>query len=220
MPGPPGYRERLELLSGAQLRRTLTRMAAEILERHPGLEGVVFVGVRTRGVPLARRIAGLAREASGVAAPVGALDITLYRDDLTTIAPHPVLKGTDIPVSIDGRTVILVDDVLYTGRTVRAALDELIDFGRPARIELAVVVDRGHRELPIRADYVGAEVKTAPGETVQVTLAEEDGEDRVALLERHDGPAAREPRPGRRGPARPLPARATARRAGRKGAKR
>jgi pyrimidine operon attenuation protein/uracil phosphoribosyltransferase len=213
MAGPPGYRERLELLSGAQLRRTLTRISAEILERHPGLEGVVLVGVRTRGVPLARRIATLAREASGVAAPVGALDITLYRDDLTTIAPHPVLKGTDIPVSIDGKTVILVDDVLYTGRTVRAALDELIDFGRPARIELAVVVDRGHRELPIRADYVGAEVKTAPGETVQVTLAEEDGEDRVALLERHEGPAVRGARSRR---SRLAPARAAARSAGRK----
>ncbi len=197
MAGPPGYRERLELMSGAQLRRTLTRMAHEILERHSGLEGVVLVGVRTRGVPLARRLAALLAEASGVATPVGALDITLYRDDLTTIAPHPVLKGTDIPVSIDGRTVILVDDVLYTGRTVRAALDELIDFGRPARIELAVVVDRGHRELPIRADYVGAEVKTAPGETVQVTLAEEDAEDRVSVLERGAGPAARPPRASR-----------------------
>ena len=116
----------------------------------------MLVGVRTRGVPLARRLArGCGQAAGGEPPVVGALDITLYRDDLTTIAAHPVLKGTDIPFSIDGRTVVLVDDVLYTGRTVRAALDELIDFGRPARIELAVLVDRGHRELPIRADYVG-----------------------------------------------------------------
>ena len=115
---------------------------------------------------------------------MGALDITLYRDDLTTIAPHPVLKGTDIPVSIDGRMVVLVDDVLYTGRTVRAALDELIDFGRPARIELAVLVDRGHRELPIRADYVGKTLTTTRDEIVQVMLREEDGADRVVLLEK------------------------------------
>jgi pyrimidine operon attenuation protein/uracil phosphoribosyltransferase len=114
---------------------------------------------------------------------VGALDITLYRDDLTTIAPHPVLKGTDIPCSIDGRIVVLVDDVLFTGRTVRAALDELVDFGRPARIELAVLIDRGHRELPIRADYAGKTLTTSRGEIVQVLLKEEDEEDRVVLLE-------------------------------------
>jgi pyrimidine operon attenuation protein/uracil phosphoribosyltransferase len=126
---------------------------------------------------------------------VGALDITLYRDDLTTIAPHPVLKGTDIPTSIDGRTVVLVDDVLYTGRTVRAALDELIDFGRPARIELAVLVDRGHRELPVRADYVGRTLTTTRDEIVQVQLEEEDGHDRVMLLEKAAGRAAGKSRP-------------------------
>ena len=171
-------------MDGDRLTRTLARMAHEILERHPDMAQVALVGIRTRGVPLARRLARSMKKAAGVEPPVGALDITLYRDDLTTIAPHPVLKGTDIPCSIDGRTVVLVDDVLYTGRTVRAALDELIDFGRPARIRLAVVIDRGHRELPIRADFVGRTVTTAREEVVQVQVREEDGEDRVDLLER------------------------------------
>jgi pyrimidine operon attenuation protein/uracil phosphoribosyltransferase len=188
---PPSYRERQELMDAARLSRTLSRMAHEILERHPELRGTVLVGVRTRGVPLARRLAALIRDASGVEPPVGALDITLYRDDLTTVGPQPVLKGTDIPTSIDGRTVVLVDDVLYTGRTVRAALDELIDFGRPSRIELAVLVDRGHRELPIHADYAGRTLTTTREEIVQVQLQEEDGEDRVVLLERGAPPAAR-----------------------------
>ena len=174
-----------------RLSRTLSRMAHEILERHPDIRGTVLVGVRTRGVPLARRLAARMKEASGFEPPVGALDITLYRDDLTTIAPQPVLKGTDIPTSIDGRTVVLVDDVLYTGRTVRAALDELIDFGRPARIELAVLVDRGHRELPIHADYAGKTLTTTRDEVVQVRLKEEDGDDRVVLLERAAGPKPR-----------------------------
>jgi pyrimidine operon attenuation protein/uracil phosphoribosyltransferase len=165
----------------ARLRRTLTRMAHEIVEHHGEPDQIVLVGVRTRGVPLARRLAELAEEAGGGRPHVGALDITLYRDDLTTIAPHPVIKGTEIPVSIDGRVVVIVDDVLFTGRTVRAALDELVDFGRPARIELAVVVDRGHRELPIRPDYVGETLTTQHDENVQVLLAEEDGEDGVVL---------------------------------------
>jgi len=206
---PPGYRLRRVLMEPERVGRTLARIAHEIVERHPSLEGVVLVGIRTRGVPLARRLAGLVQQAAGVAPPVGALDITLYRDDLTTIAPNPVLKGTDIPSSIDGRTVVLADDVLYTGRTVRAALDELVDFGRPARIELAVVVDRGHRELPIRADYVGESLATERDEIVQVMLREEDGQDRVVLLgkERADRPARQavprraEPKPPRRKPA-------------------
>jgi aspartate carbamoyltransferase catalytic subunit len=176
---PPSYRERQELMDADRLSRTLSRMAHEILERHPDLRHTVLVGVRTRGVPLARRLAARMKEASGVEPPVGALDITLYRDDLTTVGPQPVLKGTDIPTSIDGRTVVLVDDVLFTGRTVRAALDELIDFGRPARIELAVLVDRGHRELPIHADYAGKTLTTTREEVVQVRLKEEDGDDRV-----------------------------------------
>jgi pyrimidine operon attenuation protein/uracil phosphoribosyltransferase len=168
-------------------------MAHEIVERHPALAGVVLVGIQTRGVPLARRLAGLLRRAGGAAPPVGSLDITLYRDDLTAIAPNPVLKGTDIPCSIDGRSVVLADDVLYTGRTVRAALDELVDFGRPARIELAVLVDRGHRELPIRADYVGESLVTSRDEIVQVMLREEDGADRVVLLEKERPRASRSP---------------------------
>ena len=149
MSHPPGYRERLELMDAARLTRTLARMAHEMAERHPDISRAVLVGVRTRGVPLARRLARHDRRRRRGAAPVvGALDITLYRDDLTMIAAHPVLKGTDIPVSIDGRVVVLVDDVLYTGRTARAALDELIDFGRPSRIELAVLVDRGIASCP------------------------------------------------------------------------
>jgi pyrimidine operon attenuation protein / uracil phosphoribosyltransferase len=193
---PEGYRERLELMDAARLERTLARMAHEMMERHPDIAGAVLVGVRTRGVPLAQRLARRIGQATGKAPVVGALDITLYRDDLTTIAPHPVLKGTDIPASIDGRVVVLVDDVLYTGRTARAALDELIDFGRPSRIELAVLVDRGHRELPIRADYAGKTLTTTRDEIVQVLLAEEDEADRVVLLEKARG-AREKPKPTR-----------------------
>jgi pyrimidine operon attenuation protein/uracil phosphoribosyltransferase len=189
---PPGFRVRQELMDRQQLARTLSRIAHEVAERDLDSGKAVIVGVRTRGVPLARRLAALIGGAVGAAPPVGALDITLYRDDLTTVGPQPVLKGTDIPVSIDGRMVLLVDDVLFTGRTIRAALDELIDFGRPERIRLAVLVDRGHRELPIRADHVGRTITTDREEVVQVMLEEEDGEDRVVLLERVP---ARPPRP-------------------------
>jgi pyrimidine operon attenuation protein/uracil phosphoribosyltransferase len=192
---PPGYAVRQVLMDGERLSRTLSRMAHEMVERHPDMKGVVLVGIRSRGVPLAHRLARLIKQACGSEPPVGALDITLYRDDLTMIAPHPIMKGTEIPVSIDDRTVILTDDVLFTGRTVRAALDELIDFGRPARIELAVVVDRGHRELPIRADYAGKGLTTSREEIVQVQLREEDGEDRVLLLEKGRPRAAAAARP-------------------------
>lgn len=195
MSGPAGFRLRQELMDAGRLARTLVRMAHEIVERHPDLEHTALVGVRTRGVPLARRLARLIAGAQGQAPRVGALDITLYRDDLTTMAPNPVVRGTDIPFSIDGRTVVLVDDVLFTGRTIRAALDELIDFGRPARIELAVLVDRGHRELPIRADYAGKTLTTAREENVQVRLQEEDGDDRVLLLEPDRVAATRRGRP-------------------------
>ena len=193
-------REGRTLMDAARLRRTLLRMAHEITERQDDLAHTVLVGVRTRGVPLARRLAALVQQASGLTLPVGALDITLYRDDLTTVAAQPILRGTEIPFSIDGRTVVLCDDVLFTGRTVRAALDELIDFGRPARIELAVVVDRGHRELPIRADYVGEALTTEHDEAVQVHLQEEDGEDGVVMLVPARRPAPRR-RPARRAPA-------------------
>lgn len=211
---PPGYRERRVLLDAGQLERVLKRMAREIVKRHSELEALVLVGIRTRGVPLARRLARLLKEACGVAPPVGALDITLYRDDLTTIAAQPVMKGTEINFSIDGRTVILADDVLFTGRTVRAALDELVDFGRPARIELLVVVDRGHRELPIRADYAGQATTTGADEIVQVQLREEDGQDRVVLLEKVKAAAPPRAVPSRR-PA-PAPRAAGRARAGRK----
>jgi pyrimidine operon attenuation protein/uracil phosphoribosyltransferase len=174
------------LMDGPRLERTLQRLAREVVQRGD-VSRLVLVGVRTRGVPLARRLARLIGAASKTEPPVGALDITLYRDDLTTIAAHPVVQGTDIPCSIDGRRVLLVDDVLYTGRTVRAALDELVDFGRPARVELAVLVDRGHRELPIAGDYVGLTVQTAREQIVQVQLREEDGSDRVLLVD-HEAP--------------------------------
>ena len=179
--------------------RTLSRMAHEIVERHPDPLKLAFVGVRTRGVPLARRLARLVREVVGTEPAVGALDISLYRDDFTSLAAQPITKGTDILFSIDGRSVVLVDDVLYTGRTVRAALDQLIDFGRPARIELAVLLDRGHRELPIRADYVGRSIATSREEAVQVLVQEEDGKDEVQLLRKPGPPDG--PKEGAAGPA-------------------
>ncbi len=176
-------------MDAGRMARTLSRMAHEILERHPDPQKLALVGVRSRGVPLARRLAHLVRQAAGIEPAVGALDISLYRDDFTSLAAQPITKGTDILFSIDGRTVVLVDDVLYTGRTVRAALDQLIDFGRPARIELAVLVDRGHRELPIRADYVGRTLATSRDEAVEVRVLEEDGRDEVQLV-RTQGPRA------------------------------
>ena len=173
--------------------RTLTRIAHEILERNRGIEDVALIGIRRRGVPIARRIAaiirdiGLKESASGMKleVPTGALDITLYRDDLMrhAVGPQPVVGRTDIPFSIDDQRVLLVDDVLYTGRTIRAALDALIDFGRPKSIQLVVLVDRGHRELPIKADYVGKNLPTSPEQSVQVRLLESDGQDEVVLQE-------------------------------------
>jgi pyrimidine operon attenuation protein/uracil phosphoribosyltransferase len=188
-------------MDAGRMARTLSRMAHEILERHPDPQQLALVGVRSRGVPLAHRLARLVREAAGAEPAVGALDISLYRDDFTSLAAQPITKGSDILFSIDGRTVVLVDDVLYTGRTVRAALDQLIDFGRPARIELAVLVDRGHRELPIRADYVGRTLATSREEAVQVLVQEEDGRDEVQLVRQQlpRAPAAR-PKPRRAPP--------------------
>jgi pyrimidine operon attenuation protein/uracil phosphoribosyltransferase len=180
-------------MGSAALQRALQKLAAQIRRDAARLPGTVLVGVQTRGVPLARRLARLIAAGRGGEVPVGALDITLYRDDLTQVASQPMIKGTDIPVSIDGKHVVLVDDVLFTGRTIRAALDELIDFGRPASIRLCVLVDRGHRELPIRADFVAARAATRRDEDVQVRLSEEDGEDRVLLV----APRPRAPR-GRR----------------------
>ncbi len=165
------------------IRRMLTRVAHEIVERNKGTQDLVIVGIRRRGVPLAQRIRAMIEEFEEAQIPIGSLDITLYRDDLQTIAQHPVVRTTDIPVDIGGKTVVLVDDVLYTGRTVRAALDALMDMGRPSAIQLAVLIDRGHRELPIRADFVGKNVPTSSREIIAVCLNEEDGLDEVQIRE-------------------------------------
>jgi pyrimidine operon attenuation protein/uracil phosphoribosyltransferase len=171
------------VMDADRIGRALIRIAHEIVERNKGVDGLALVGVRTRGVPIARRIAKALRDITGDEVPTGALDITLYRDDLMrhAVGPQPVVRRTDIPFSIDARKILIVDDVLYTGRTTRAALDALIDFGRPKAIQLVVLVDRGHRELPIKADYVGKSLPTSPDESVQVRLEETDGVDEVLL---------------------------------------
>jgi pyrimidine operon attenuation protein / uracil phosphoribosyltransferase len=171
------------VMDADRIGRTLTRIAHEIVERNKGVDDLALVGVRTRGVHIARRLARSLKEITGDSVPTGALDITLYRDDLMRqpVGPQPLVRRTEIPFSIDNRKILLVDDVLYTGRTVRAALDALIDFGRPAAIQLVVLVDRGHRELPIKADYVGKNLPTASDESVQVRLQESDGQDEVML---------------------------------------
>jgi pyrimidine operon attenuation protein / uracil phosphoribosyltransferase len=172
------------VLDASRMARALARIAHEILERNSGIDEVALVGIRTRGVPLARRIAKSILEISNHETPCGALDITLYRDDLSgnSSAAQPVVHKTEIDFSIDGKLILLVDDVLYTGRTIRAALDALIDFGRPRAIQLVCLVDRGHRELPIKADYVGKNVPTSATQNVQVYLAEIDGRDEVEIL--------------------------------------
>ena len=170
------------VMDAPKIDRTLSRMAHEILEKNRDLEDLVLVGIRTRGVHLSERLARKIREIEKAEVPVGILDITLYRDDATTIGPHALLKATLIHFPIDGKKIILVDDVLFTGRTIRAALDGIMDFGRPRSIQLAVLVDRGHRELPIRADYVGKNLPTALEERVNVSLVEEDGEDAVHVI--------------------------------------
>lgn len=181
---PVQWVDKVEVLDEAALGRALTRIAHEVLERNKGVDGLSFVGIHTRGVPLAHRLAARVRAIEGEEVPVGVLDITLYRDDLTTIAQQPIVRKTEIPFDIAGRTIVLVDDVLYTGRTIRAALDALIDLGRPARILLAVLVDRGHRELPVRADFVGKNLPTSAEENVKVRLKETDGDDGVIIRQR------------------------------------
>ena len=165
------------------MERAVTRIAHEIVERNKGADNLALVGVHTRGVPIASFIADRIAEFEGANIPVGKLDITLYRDDLTEIALQPVVKKTEVPFDVHGMKIVLVDDVLYTGRTARAALDALIDMGRPAVIQYAVLVDRGHRELPIRADYVGKNVPTSSNEVIKVKLESIDGEEGVDLLE-------------------------------------
>ena len=178
--GAPQQSAGRQVLSADDVRRALTRIAHEIVERNRGVLDIVFVGLHTRGLPLAHRIARAIREFEGVDVPVAGLDISLYRDDLA-YRLRPVIHPSDLTVGVDDRHVVLVDDVLYTGRTVRAALDALVDLGRPKQVQLAVLVDRGHRELPIRADYVGKNVPTSPSEAVHVRLTETDGLDEVVL---------------------------------------
>ena len=169
------------VLDSADKDRKLQRITREILEEHKGGENLTLIGIQTRGVYLAKRIQSSIKEIEGIKVPTGEMDITLYRDDWTRISPNPIVKTTNISFSVDGKQVILVDDVLFTGRTTRAAMDALIDFGRPDRIELAVLVDRGHRELPIQANYIGEFVETRRSETVNVLLKEHDGEDKVVI---------------------------------------
>jgi len=164
------------------IRRTLTRIAHEIIERNKAIEHLILVGMHTRGVPLAKWLAANIEAFEGVEIPVGALDISLYRDDLSSLNLQPIVKRTDIPTSIDGKSIVLVDDVLYTGRSTRAAMDALIDLGRPQSIQLAVLIDRGHRELPIRADYVGKNIPSSRHEEIKVQLVETDGIDEVAII--------------------------------------
>jgi len=169
------------ILDAADIDRKLTRITHEILEVHKGVSNLTLIGIQTRGVFLAKRIQSRINDIEGIEIPTGEMDITLYRDDWTLISPNPVMKTTDISFSVDEKQIILVDDVLFTGRTTRAAMDAVIDFGRPDRIELAVLVDRGYRELPIQANYVGKFVETRRSETVNVLLEEHDGVDKVVI---------------------------------------
>lgn len=173
-----------KLMDKDEMRRALLRLSHQILEKNREIEDLVVIGIHRRGVTLAERISKMMEEIKGKKLPTGTLDITLYRDDFTRIAYQPVVRNTNILFPIDDKKVVLVDDVLYTGRTVRAAIDALIDFGRPKKIELAVLIDRGHRELPIRADYVGKNIPTSSGEMVEVRIEELDGTDEVLILKR------------------------------------
>lgn len=174
------------IMDDKAMRRAIVRISHEIIERNKGVENIVLVGILTRGVPIAERLAATIKDIENVEVPVGMLDITLYRDDLSTLAYNPIIHGTEIDVDLNGKTIILVDDVLYTGRTIRAALDAVIDMGRPRAIQLAVLIDRGHRELPIRADFAGKNVPTSHKEAITVFLAEEDGKDEVVIGDLED----------------------------------
>ncbi len=177
------YKVKAVIMDEKALNRTLSRLALQIVESNRGAENLAFVGILTRGVQIAERIIEKIEPIEGRRLPLGMLDITFYRDDMLRSLKKPRVQKTEIPFDIDGKAVVLVDDVLYTGRTVRAALDALMDFGRPARIQLAVLIDRGHRELPIKADFIGEEIKTTAGEEVRVKLKNVDGEDGVYLVE-------------------------------------
>ena len=170
------------LLSAEDMQRALVRVAHEIVERNKGAKDLVLVGMQTRGVPLARRLATTIQCLEGINVPVGSLDISLYRDDLSSLSLKPTVHRTDIPVDVTDKQIVLVDDVFYTGRSIRAAMDALMDLGRPQSIQLAVLVDRGHRELPVRADYVGKNIPTSKNEEIKVDIKEVDGEDRVIIV--------------------------------------
>jgi pyrimidine operon attenuation protein / uracil phosphoribosyltransferase len=187
---PQALTEKASILDRDQMRRVIRRMAGEIIELNRGVDKLLLVGIRTRGVPLAKALAAEMQGMEGTEVPIGTLDITLYRDDLSTIAPQPVVKGTHFPVALSGWTIVLCDDVLYTGRTVRAALDHLVDYGRPRAVQLAVLVDRGHRELPIQADVVGETVPTRANEVIEVAFEETDGESRVRIMELREPPGS------------------------------
>ena len=176
--------EKAQLMSAAEIDRTLHRLAHEIVEKSGGTKRLALIGIRRRGVPIAQRIARAMRGIDGVEVPVGTLDITLYRDDLSKVAPQAVLQSSDIPFSVDDMDLVLMDDVLYTGRTVRAAMNGLFDLGRPRHIRLCVLIDRGHREMPIEAQFVGRTVQTSDTEIIEVRLREVDNEERVMLVDR------------------------------------
>ena len=171
------------IMTPEDIRRTLARIAHEIVEQNKSTKHLLLVGMRTRGVPLAKRLAAFIEDFERLKVPIGALDISLYRDDLSSLNPQPIVQRTEIPVSIDDKSIVLVDDVLYTGRSARAAMDALIDLGRPKLIQLAVLIDRGHREMPIRANYVGKNVPSSRHEEIQVQLTETDGVDEVAIID-------------------------------------
>jgi pyrimidine operon attenuation protein / uracil phosphoribosyltransferase len=182
----PSVREKKQLMSASEIDRTLVRLAHEVLEKTADLSQLAFIGVKRRGVPLAQRIASKIQSLEGIQIPVGILDINLYRDDLSTVADRPVVQAKQIDFPIVGKDVVLMDDVLYTGRTIRSALDALFDHGRPSRVQLLVLIDRGHRELPIEARYVGRMVQTSSREIIEVKFQEIDGQEKVLLVERVD----------------------------------